>query len=466
MSTQRILVVDDDPLSREFLIEALADLGHDVQAVDGGKAALEHLAAQTELPDVVVTDLRMPEIDGLQLIAQIGEQWPELNVVLCTAHASLDGAVEAMRQGAADFLVKPVSQEALELVLDRLHHTRRLTQENDYLRDEISGGTDLIAEDPAMIELLRSARRVARSKGTILLTGESGTGKERIANLIHRSSERADEPFIRVNCAALSEQLLESELFGHERGSFTGAHQRHIGRFELADGGTLLLDEVGEVSPAMQAKLLRVLQEEEFERVGGTQTIRVNVRVIAATNRDLVGEVAEGNFREDLYYRLHVLPLHIPPLRERQEDIAPLALHFAERYARQNGVSNPIIGDECRRRLCAHKWPGNVRELENVMQRAVILGADGKISPEDLVFGPANNTSAGMPQQELNMSLENIEFAEAIANHRMSDVERVAILATLERTGGNKTEAARRLGLTARTLSNKMKIWRQAGLVA
>jgi transcriptional regulator with GAF, ATPase, and Fis domain len=291
-----------------------------------------------------------------------------------------------------------------------------------------------------MVELLRSASRVARSKGTVLITGESGTGKERVASYIHQSSQRGAGPFVRVNCAALSETLLESELFGHERGAFTGAHKMREGRFELADGGTLLLDEIGEISAPLQAKLLRVLEEEEFERVGGTRTLSVDVRVIATTNRDLAREVAQGRFREDLYYRLlvHVLPLHIAPLRERRDDVLPLARMFAEHYARLNGRPCPEIAADAQERLVQWDWPGNVRELENVIQRAVVLLQGGSLSAGDLA---------------------------ALVNRSIEEIERVAILATLQSTNGNKTEAARRLGVTARTVSNKMKTWRRAGLL-
>ena len=282
---------------------------------------------------------------------------------------------------------------------------------------------------------------------------------------MHQASPRADGPFVRVNCAALSEQLLESELFGHERGAFTGAHKTRIGRFELADEGTILLDEIGEVSASMQTKLLRVLQEGEFERVGGNQTLVVDVRVVAATNRDLAAEVANERFREDLYYRLHVLPLHVAPLRERREDIATLSRHFAEMHAKQSGGSVPAFSPEALQRLEAWSWPGNVRELENVIHRAVVLGCDGVIEPDDLLFGPAG-AQAPRAAQAADLDLFDDAVGKAIANHTMSDIERVAILATLEDAKNNKTEAARRLGLTARTLSNKMKIWRQAGLVA
>ena len=462
MSVRRILVVDDDPLSREFMTEAVQSLGYLVLAAPNGNEALERIADGS--PDMVISDLRMPGMDGIELCRRITAQGNDLPVVVVTAHGTIETAVEAMQEGARDFVLKPVSPDALRIAIERVEHTRRLEQENAYLRQEVSGANDpvMIAESEEMVDLLRSAARISRSRGTVLITGESGTGKERVAQYIHQASTRADGPFIRVNCAALSETLLESELFGHERGAFTGAHKQRPGRFELADGGTLLLDELGEISPAMQAKLLRVLQEDEFERVGGTTTLKVDVRVIAATNRDLADEVAAGRFREDLYYRLHVLPLHVPPLRERSCDVVPLAEHFAGLHARRNGVDVPALTPEARDRMLAWSWPGNVRELENVVQRAVILGRGGRISAEDLVFGP---NSGGM-SNDRDLHLEDPAVATAVADNTMADVERIAILATLESSGGNKTEAARRLGLTARTLSNKMKIWRQAGLVA
>ena len=463
MSLRRILVVDDDPLSRDFLTEAVQALGYLALAAPNAEEALDRIGS--EHPDLVLSDLRMPGIDGLELCHRLRERWPDLPVIVVTAHGTIESAVGAMKEGASDFVLKPTSPEALRIAIDRVARTRRLEAENRYLREEITGAKApvMIAESGEMIELLRSAARISRSRGTVLITGESGTGKERVAQYIHQASTRAEGPFIRVNCAALSESLLESELFGHERGAFTGAVKQRPGRFELADGGTLLLDELGEVSPAMQSKLLRVLQEDEFERVGGSTTLKVDVRVIAATNRDLAEEVAAGRFREDLYYRLHVLPLHVPALREHPADILPLAHHFAEVHARRNGVKPPRLTPDAQERLLAWSWPGNVRELENVVQRAVILGRDGRLAAEDLVFGPSGS-HAGAVAKELE--LEDQEVARALANNTMADVERVAILATLESTRGNKTEAARRLGLTARTLSNKMKIWRQAGLVA
>ncbi len=472
MTLQRILVVDDESLAREFLCEAVASLGFTAIPADCADAALH--AIEEEQPDVVMTDMRMPGMDGVELTKLIHDRYPDMPVLLCTAHATIESAVTAMKHGARDVLMKPISIDAIEFSLKRIQRETRLVAENLYLRDEARGADPdtIVAESLQMSELLKASSRVARTKGTILITGASGTGKERVAHFIHAASERADKPFIRVNCAALSEQLLDSELFGHERGAFTGADRQRLGRFELADGGTLLLDEVGEISPAMQAKLLRVLQEDEFERVGGQKTLKVDVRVIASTNRDLAKEVAAGNFREDLYYRLHVLPLHIAALKDRVADIMPLARRFSSHYARLNGLMAPTISADAVERLESWGWPGNVRELENVIQRAVILGADEnghrEINAKDLVFGPEAmvDGQAGDQVATNDLDLEHPAFKEAIANESMSDVERVAILSTLERTGGNKTEAARRLGLTARTLSNKMKIWRHAGLVS
>ena len=472
MTLQRILVVDDESLAREYLSEAVTNLGYTAIPVSDAEAALN--AIEQEQPDVVMTDMRMPGMDGVELTRRIHERFPDMPVLLCTAHATIESAVSAMKFGARDVLMKPISIDAIEFSLKRIERETRLVAENMYLRDEARGANPdtIVAESVQMRELLKASSRVARTKGTILITGASGTGKERVAHFIHAASERSEKPFIRVNCAALSEQLLDSELFGHERGAFTGADRQRLGRFELADGGTLLLDEVGEISPAMQAKLLRVLQEDEFERVGGQKTLKVDVRVIASTNRDLASEVAARNFREDLYYRLHVLPLHIAALKDRPDDIMPLARRFATHYARQNGLPTPSISECAVERLDTWGWPGNVRELENVIQRAVILGSNvngqPQITAKDLVFGP-EAMADGLGGEQIKSSeldMEHPAFKEAIANEPMSDVERVAILSTLERTGGNKTEAARRLGLTARTLSNKMKIWRHAGLVS
>jgi len=461
MSIQKILVVDDDNLSRQFLVEAVKSLGFQVAIARDGNEGFE-LARNTS-PDIVLTDLRMPGSDGLQLVERLKNEMPGLPVVVITAHGTVETAVQAMRRGAVDFLMKPCTADTLQLVLRRIERTSKLERENEYLRQEVLGaGSRTIAESPAMQETVRSAQRIAKSKGTVLVTGESGTGKERIAQMIHQESNRASAPFVRVNCAALSENLLESELFGHEKGAFTGAIKSREGRFELADGGTLLLDEIGEISPALQAKLLRVLEEEEFERVGGTATIKVDVRVIATTNRDLAAEVKAGRFREDLYYRLHVLPIHVAPLRERSKDVLPLARHFLTHFARTQGTNELTLSTAAEQKLLQWTWPGNVRELENVLQRAVVLSQGTTIEPTDIAFGAATG-----PVGVLQGGVASIPAAlPVLANRPLADIEREAILETLASTGGNKTEAARRMGVSARTLSNKMKLWRQLGLVA
>ena len=461
MSIQKILVVDDDNLSRQFLVEAVKSLGFQVAIARDGNEGFEQ--ARNASPDIVLTDLRMPGSDGLQLVERLKNEMPGLPVVVITAHGTVETAVQAMRRGAVDFLMKPCTADTLQLVLRRIERTSKLERENEYLRQEVLGaGSRTIAESPTMQETVRSAQRIAKSKGTVLVTGESGTGKERIAQMIHQESNRASAPFVRVNCAALSENLLESELFGHEKGAFTGAIKSREGRFELADGGTLLLDEIGEISPALQAKLLRVLEEEEFERVGGTATIKVDVRVIATTNRDLAAEVKAGRFREDLYYRLHVLPIHVAPLRERSKDVLPLARHFLTHFARTQGTNELTLSTAAEQKLLQWTWPGNVRELENVLQRAVVLSQNTTIEPADIAFGAATG-----PVGVLQGGIASIPAAlPALANRPLADIEREAILETLASTGGNKTEAARRMGVSARTLSNKMKLWRQLGLVA
>jgi DNA-binding NtrC family response regulator len=469
MSIQRILIADDDALSREFLSEACRTFGFQVEAVGSGELALERMRRGGI--DLLLSDLRMPGMSGTELVQRVTRELPEVSVILVTAYATVETAVQAMQLGAADFVVKPCSPKTLEVALKRVQHTRRLERENEYLRQEagLAGPSAVIGESRAMQELLRTAERVAASKGTVLITGESGTGKERVAQYLHHKSPRAAGPFIRVNCAALSEQLLESELFGHERGAFTGAHKRREGRFELADRGTLLLDEIGEISPALQAKLLRVLEEEEFERVGGTTTLEVDVRVIATTNRDLPAEVARGRFRQDLYYRLHVLPLHIEPLRERPADILPLARHFLGQHAGAAGIPAPSLAPAAEACLTEWSWPGNVRELENAMHRAVILADGATIEARHLSF-----QSVQTPETQPKFTLVTekgrcpgpISAASPLANRALDELEREAILCTLEATRGNKTEAARRLRCTARTLNNKMRLWRQLGLVA
>ncbi|MCA9434468.1 MAG: sigma-54-dependent Fis family transcriptional regulator, partial [Candidatus Omnitrophica bacterium] len=465
-----VMVVDDEDAVRYSFRRMMANEPFQVEAFSSGLEAVDRVRAGGI--SVVVLDVRLGgDMDGIQTLQAIKELEPKVSVILMTAYASANTAIEATRHGAFDYVLKPFESEEMRRLIQRAYqaHEAMATsihfQETKSEEEPSESGDCIIGLSAPMQEVYKSIGRVANSSEPVLIRGESGAGKELVARALFQYSGRRDALFLPVNCGAIPEALLESEFFGHEKGSFTGAFQSRVGRFELADGGTLFLDEIGEISPAFQAKLLRVLQEGEFERVGGTTTLSVDVRIIAATNRRLVDEVAAGRFREDLYYRLHVLPLEVAPLRERREDILPLARHFAETFARQNGCATPSFTVEAQDQLLHWTWPGNVRELENVIHRAVILGHPERIDCADLLFGPSADGQPVMRPAGEKLDLHSAECAQALANHTMADVERVAILATLESTGGNKTEAARRLSLTARTLSNKMKIWRQAGLV-
>ena len=425
----RILVAEDDPSMRELVARILGESGHEVTTAEDGIAAIARLSQPF---DLVITDMRMPGADGSQVLAKSRERWPTTPVVVLTAFGSIPGAVDAMRLGAFDYLAKPLpNPQALRDVVQRALEGRPAA--------DGAVAMPVVAEDPAMREVVDTARRVAAAESTVLLLGESGTGKEVVARLIHEASPRARGPFVAVSCAALSETLLESELFGHERGAFTGAQARHEGTFEQADGGTLMLDEVGETSPALQAKLLRVLQERRFQRVGGEQEIAVDVRLVAATNRDLEAAVAAGQFREDLYYRLAVFPIRIPPLRDRPADVVPLTEHFLHLLTRGPGRTQPELTGAARDALLAHRWPGNVRELQNVVERSLILAGAGPIRPEDLGLGSAApKASSGEPTT-------------------LKAMERRAIEAALAAEDGNRRRAAKRLGIALRTLQYKIK---------
>ncbi len=461
MSIQRILVVDDDQLSREFLVEAITALGYKPLEAKNGAEALERAASGS--PDLVLADLRMPGMDGVELIKRIREQVPGIPSVMITAQGTVETAVQAMKAGASDVLLKPCTSEALEVVIERVERTARLIRENEYLRGEVNSSTSgMVAKSSAMLETLRTAARYARSKGTVLITGESGTGKERLAHYIHESSPRKSGPFIRVNCAAMPEQHLLLELFGHDRSS--GNARGREGRVELADGGTLLLDEIGEIPASVQARLLRLVEDEEFERLGGSGSQRVDVRILATTNRDLSAEMRAGRFREELYYRLNVLPVRVANLRERREDILPLAQHFAAAFAKLAGLDTPTFTPDATESLQTWTWPGNVRELENALQRAIVTHRHTRIDVADLALVPASGSSN--PTIATGSSNPTESLGPQLANRKLEEIERVSILATLQSTRGNKTEAARRLGVTARTLSNKMKLWRSTGLVA
>ncbi len=447
----RVLVVDDEVNARTALAELLRDEGFDVEtAADAFKALGKHEAF---LPHVVVTDLKMPGMDGIELVKRIRAHESPSAVIVMTAFGAVETAVEAMRAGAADYLTKPLNFDELLVVLDKVLETEQLRRETTQLRARVR---DRVAPDnivgiaPPMQRVFEIVDQVAPSRATVLITGESGTGKELVANAIHQRSPRARGPFIKLHCAALAEGLLESELFGHERGSFTGAMARKDGRFSLADGGTLFLDEIGEISPAIQVKLLRFLQEHEFERVGGTQTIRVDVRVIAATNRNLPEEVAKGRFREDLFYRLNVVGLEMPPLRDRRSDIPTLAKFFLDRYAPQNDKQITGFAPGTIELLVSHDWPGNVRELENAIERAVVLSSGSLIEMRALppsIRPSASSLAPGAPP---------------IPGSTLADIERYAILETLKATGGSTSVAAEVLGISTRTIQYRLHQYNEA----
>ncbi|OGK82387.1 MAG: transcriptional regulator [Candidatus Rokubacteria bacterium GWC2_70_16] len=443
-----ILVAEDDSHTRESLRRAMTRAGYrTLTAADGG-AALDIL--KSEAVDVLLSDLKMPGMDGMTLLDRVRAEFPETAVIILTGFATVGLAVEAMKKGAYDFLTKPVDLGKLELLLGHALEARRLTQENRELRlrlRETAGLKPLLGRSAAMQRLRETIEQVAATDAAVLVLGESGTGKELAAHAIHYGGARAERPFVKVSCAALPEGLLESELLGHERGAFTGARERRKGRFELAHGGTLLLDEVGDMSPQTQAKLLRVLQEREFERVGGTDTIRVDVRLITATNRDLEALVAEGNFREDLYYRLNVVPVRMPPLRERVEDIPILAAHFLGSCAERWGKPVPEVTPEALALLCRYPWPGNVRELQHAVESMLVFSRGGAIAAEDLPPAIRGDERTADP-------------AERHSGATLRDLERQAVLRTLVATGGNRRKAAEILGIGLKTLYRKIQEFR------
>ncbi len=432
----RILVVDDDPDIRRILADRLAAKGHDILEAGDGLRALEIIAR--EQPDLLLLDLDLPEADGFTVLERLRQEATAPTVVVITAFASIEKAVEAMRRGAYDFIAKPFNPGHIEVVVRKALERAELREENRALR--ASAATTerrLVGSSQVMRKLTETAQKVAESRSTVLLLGESGTGKEILARSLHAWSPRAARPFVAVNCVALSEELLQSELFGHEKGAFTGAHQQKLGKFELANHGTVFLDEIGDIRESVQTKLLRVLQEHEFERVGGTRPIRVDLRVIAATNRDLEANVQTGRFREDLYYRLNVVTLRIPPLRDRPEDIPELAGHFLGLYCGETGKRIDRITPEAMTSLQKHSWPGNVRELENAIERAVVLANGREILPADLAIGGARaDSGAALASDGMG------PFHDQIEEFKKSLIRRA-----LERAGGNQTRAAELLGL-------------------
>jgi two-component system, NtrC family, response regulator HydG len=478
-----ILVVDDDLAHRTMLRTLLTGWGYAITEADDGGSAIE--AVRRQPFDLILMDIRMIRVSGLAALTEIKAFNPSIPVVIMTAYASVETAVLALKQGAYDYLTKPLDFDELRLTLERAMDHSRLKEENLLLRESLGSRFDrrnLIGRSASMTRLIDTASQVAPSEATVLITGESGTGKEMIAGLVHGNSLRKEGPFIRFNCAAIAETLLESELFGHEKGAFTGADRRKEGKFRQADGGSLFLDEVSEMSIGMQVKLLRVLQERELNRVGGEEVIRIDVRLIAATNRDLFKEIGAGRFREDLFYRLNVVTLHIPPLRERQEDIPLLAQEFLARFAEKNRKTIKGFTPKAMDRLLRHPWPGNVRELMNAVERGVVLSRGEYLDEAELSLllperingaaaPAARNVAAagikpfpGLPEaaEETLPGGKGISFTKgpvvpSVELSSLDAVERETILRTLESAQGNKSEAARRLGITRRTLHQKLR---------
>jgi two-component system, NtrC family, response regulator HydG len=437
----RVLVADDEPSSRSGLQALLRQEGFEVILAEDGYKALAKL--EETAPDVLLTDLKMPGLDGIELLRRARELYPDLIVVLMTAFAGVETAVQAMRDGAEDYLTKPVQVDELVLIVERSLERQKLRKETVELRARLKERLrfeNIIGTSTPMQAVFNAIEQVAPSKASVLITGESGTGKELVAEAIHQNSPRAEAPFVKLHCAALAESILESELFGHEKGAFTGSVARREGRFKQADGGTLFLDEIGDISPSTQVKLLRFLQERTFERVGGNETLKVDVRILAATNRDLSADVAAGRFREDLFYRLNVVNIEMPPLRARPSDLLPLASHFMHRAAKDNGKAVEGFDDAAIERITSYRWPGNVRELENVMERAVVLCDGARITAKHLPTGVGAVARGGV----------------RIPGSSLDEIERHAILATLEAVGGRTAQAAQMLDISVRKIQYKL----------
>ncbi len=443
-----VLVVEDDPSLREAICDTLELAGRAFLAVDGGVPALKLLESQAF--SIVLSDVRMMPMDGITLLKEIRGRLPHLPVVLMTAYAEVDKAVDAMRSGACDFLLKPFEPAAL------------LAQIEKYELPDTGESAGVVAIDPASRQLFTMAARVAQTDATVLLTGESGVGKEVVARFIHRNSARREGPFVAINCAAIPESLLEATLFGYEKGAFTGATQAQAGKFEQAQAGTLLLDEVTEMPLSLQAKLLRVLQEREVERVGGKKPVALDIRIIATSNRDMAEAVAKGGFREDLFYRLNVFPVAIPALRERPEDIIAIARHFIAQYGGRLGRAGVTLSPAAESLLKVHPWPGNVRELENVIQRALIMASTERIEPENLYIQRPISESAGKVAADTPELPSLAQFTEKKADN-MRDMERDHILRTLEELGGSRKLTVERLGISERTLRYKLQQYRDEG---
>ncbi len=451
----KILVVDDDKAHRTMLGTLIGGWGYEIDQADDGAAAIERVKEHSY--DLVLMDVRMVYVSGLEALEKIKSYNPAIPIIIMTAFSSVETAVDALKKGAHDYLTKPLDFDKLKVTMERSMEHMRLKAENRLLRENLEQRFDrqnIIGRSPAMSNLLETVAQVAPSEATVLLTGESGTGKELIAGAIHFNSHRKDGPYIKLNCAAITESLLESELFGHEKGAFTGADRKKEGRFARAHGGSLFLDEVSEMPLTMQVKLLRVLQEREFTRVGGDDTIHIDVRIIAATNKNLPDLIRAGKFREDLYYRLNVVGLEIPSLHQRLEDIPLLAQHFLDVFAKRNQKQFKGYTPRAMDQLIRYNWPGNVRELMNAVERAVVLSRTDFLSEDDFAIIPSPE-SDGNDWESRHTGVRNLMDGST----PLEEVEKTTILNTLEASGGNKSEAARRLGITRKTLHKKLKAY-------
>jgi DNA-binding NtrC family response regulator len=458
MPHERLLIVEDEPDLRQVFVEILTSDGYDISTANDGEMAMQMLSENNY--DLSLIDLYLPKADGFQVLAHLQQVSSSTSAIVMTGHGSIESAVEAMKKGAADYITKPVAFDQLRIVVKKALDVRRLQQENRLLRHQLKTKyrfENLVGTSPGMQQVFQLIEKVADAESTVLILGESGTGKELVARAIHFNSHRAEKPLVPVNCGAIPESLLESELFGHERGAFTGAARTRMGRFELANGGTIFLDEVGDMSPALQVKLLRVLQEQNFERVGGTKSVRVDVRIIAATNRNLEEAVGRGEFREDLYYRLSVIPLHLPPLRDRKDDVPLLLQHFMEQFNRIRDRKLQGISPQALHILVDYQWPGNVRELENLVDRVVVLKGQGIIEPEDLPEKMRTACPRSSPATTTDIPDEGFCLDVAVR-----EFERELISRALLKANGVKNRAAQLLGIKRTTLIEKLK--RHSGL--
>jgi DNA-binding NtrC family response regulator len=447
---EKIVVVDDQEFVREGLNATLSMAGYNVVTCESGQEALVALSEGNA--SVLITDLRMPEMSGLELMEKALRMDEALPVIMVTAFATVENAVEAMKKGAYDYVMKPFNADAIEVVVAKAIAHRRLVAENEYLKGELKqkfSNDNFIGQSAAMKQVFSQISSIAASNSTVLIRGESGTGKELVAGAIHMQSARSARPFVRVNCAALSAGLLESELFGHEKGAFTGAESKRTGRFELAEGGTLLLDEVSEMDLSLQGKLLRVLQEKEYERVGSSETVNTDVRVLATSNRKLEDSIKSGEFREDLFYRLNVVPVELPPLRERKDDIAPLVEYFIRKHGANGQVKVTGISDDALGVLKSYDWPGNVRELENIIERAIVLGGEAIIKPENIASGISKTTGV----------VASVLSSQGFEVKPLIDIEKDYVKRVLDYFDGHRQKTANALDISERSLRDRLKRW-------